>query len=87
MLSIDNVSLGVSDSALREMARRAKEHSTGARALKNIVGGVLKDVMFTYPSNLNVDRIEVDFKDKEFKIKSLDTYEDNILDADESVIL
>lgn len=61
LLAIDHVSLVISDEAITEIAQRALNHKTGARALGGILNGILKDAMFAYPSSPNVIEIYVDY--------------------------
>ena len=51
LLSLDNVSLGFSDEALRIAAREAIESNMGARALRTIIEETLLEVMYELPSH------------------------------------
>ncbi len=55
----DNISLEFDDDALRAIAKKAIETKTGARGLRSIVEGVLRDIMFTSPSDSSISRITI----------------------------
>jgi ATP-dependent Clp protease ATP-binding subunit ClpX len=56
MLQIDHVELELTPDALDEIAQRAMQAGTGARALRSIVESLLLDVMYELPSLDNVSR-------------------------------
>ncbi|CAA9210531.1 MAG: ATP-dependent Clp protease ATP-binding subunit ClpX [uncultured Chloroflexia bacterium] len=56
MLQIDHVELELTPDALDEIAQRAMQTGTGARALRSIVESLLLDVMYELPSLDNVSR-------------------------------
>lgn len=56
----ENVKLDFTDDALLAMAKKAKETGTGARALRMIVEGILRDLMFEVPSDPTIKEIQVD---------------------------
>ncbi len=59
MFQIEGVELEFEDDALREIARQAIERETGARGLRSICEGILQDVMFDLPSDLNITKVIV----------------------------
>lgn len=56
----ENVKLSFTDEALQEIAKKAKETGTGARALRMIVEHTLRDLMFDVPSDPSIQEIIVD---------------------------
>jgi ATP-dependent Clp protease ATP-binding subunit ClpX len=56
MLQIDHVELELTPDALDEIADRAMQAGTGARALRSIVESLLLDIMYELPSLDNVSR-------------------------------
>ena len=60
MFEIDGVSLQIDDEALREIAREAISRGTGARGLRSIMEGLLKEAMFEVPSRNDVEKIVFD---------------------------
>jgi ATP-dependent Clp protease ATP-binding subunit ClpX len=50
LFHLENVRLEFTDDAVREIARRAKELKTGARALRNIVEKAMNRIMFDLPT-------------------------------------
>lgn len=56
----ENVKLDFTDGALGAMAEKAKETGTGARALRMIAEGILRDLMFEVPSDPTIKEIVVD---------------------------
>ncbi len=54
LLSLDGVELVFEEGALKAVARLAMERKTGARGLRAIVDGIMRDVMFMIPSQKNV---------------------------------
>ncbi len=56
MLQIDHVELELTPDALDEIAHRAMQSGTGARALRSIVESLLLDIMYELPSLDNVSR-------------------------------
>ncbi|HAG04705.1 MAG TPA: ATP-dependent Clp protease ATP-binding subunit ClpX [Lachnospiraceae bacterium] len=55
LLELDGVSLEFEDDALRAIAAKAVELETGARGLRSIVEGFMRDIMYDIPSD---DKIE-----------------------------
>ena len=58
----ENVKLEFTPEALEEMAKKAKDTGTGARALRMIAEGTLRDLMFEVPSDPSIREIVVDQK-------------------------
>ncbi|MDE3046099.1 MAG: ATP-dependent Clp protease ATP-binding subunit ClpX [Verrucomicrobiota bacterium] len=56
----ENVSLDFTEAALFAMAKKAKETGTGARALRMIAEGILRDLMFEVPSDPSIKEIIID---------------------------
>jgi ATP-dependent Clp protease ATP-binding subunit ClpX len=56
----ENVKLEFTESALAAMAQKAKDTGTGARALRMIAEGILRDLMFEVPSDPTIKEIVVD---------------------------
>lgn len=56
----ENVKLSFTEEALEAMAKKAKETGTGARALRMIAEGLLRDLMFEVPSNPSIKEIVVE---------------------------
>ncbi len=57
LFALDGVELCFTDDALKAVAKRAKEQSTGARGLRGIMEGVLNDLMFEVPSDESITKI------------------------------
>ena len=56
----ENVKLDFTEDALRAMAEKAKTTGTGARALRMIAEGLLRDLMFDVPSDPTIKEIVID---------------------------
>jgi ATP-dependent Clp protease ATP-binding subunit ClpX len=56
----ENVVLEFTHPALLAMAKKAKDTGTGARALRMIAEGVLRDLMFEVPSDSSIKEIVID---------------------------
>jgi ATP-dependent Clp protease ATP-binding subunit ClpX len=56
----ENVKLEFTESALAAMAQKAKDTGTGARALRMIAEGILRDLMFEVPSDTSIREIVID---------------------------
>jgi ATP-dependent Clp protease ATP-binding subunit ClpX len=54
LLSLDNVRLRFTESALKAIARSAIQKKTGARGLRTILEGVMLDVMYEVPSEKTI---------------------------------
>lgn len=50
LLEMDGVKLSFDDDALREIAKEALKRKTGARGLRSIIEGIMRNVMFDVPS-------------------------------------
>ena len=57
LFALDGVELQFTDGALRAIAQKAKEMSTGARGLRGIMEGILNDLMFEVPSDESITKI------------------------------
>ncbi|PIS02071.1 MAG: ATP-dependent Clp protease ATP-binding subunit ClpX [Chlamydiae bacterium CG10_big_fil_rev_8_21_14_0_10_42_34] len=56
----ENVKLEFTEAALKAMAQKAKDTGTGARALRMIAEGILRDLMFDVPSDPTIKEIIID---------------------------
>jgi ATP-dependent Clp protease ATP-binding subunit ClpX len=56
LFELDNVILEFEDEALRAIAEKAVERDTGARGLRAIVEGFMRDIMFDIPSNETIEK-------------------------------
>lgn len=59
LLSIDEVDLVFTDDALCEIAKKALEKDTGARALRSIIEEIMLDVMYEIPKDDTIGRVTV----------------------------
>ena len=59
ILELEGIGLRFDPGALRAIARRAIERSTGARGLRSVIEGVMRDLMFDIPSRTDVREIVV----------------------------
>ena len=59
LMSIDGVELEFEDDALKEMAHTAIERKTGARGLRSIMEGTMRDIMYEVPSDKDVKKVIV----------------------------
>ena len=50
LLEMDGVKLTFDDDALRLIAKEALKRKTGARGLRSIIEGIMRDVMYDVPS-------------------------------------
>ncbi|MBR6902841.1 MAG: ATP-dependent Clp protease ATP-binding subunit ClpX, partial [Clostridia bacterium] len=57
LFRLDGVELVFEPDALSKIADLTIERKTGARGLRSIIEGVLKDIMFDTPSNKNIKKI------------------------------
>jgi len=62
LFDMENVELEFRDAALREIAKKAMAHKTGARGLRTILEQVLLETMYDLPSLENVVKVVVDDK-------------------------
>lgn len=60
MFDMEGVKLNVTEDALRVIAQRAMEAGTGARALRMILEGLMRDLMFEIPSETTVAEVTFD---------------------------
>ncbi len=59
LFELDGMELDFQDDALREIASVAIERNTGARGLRSIVEDILREIMFTAPSEEDIGRIVI----------------------------
>ena len=59
LLSIDEVDLVFTDDALLEIAKKAQEKDTGARALRSIIEEIMLDIMYEIPKDDNIGRVTI----------------------------
>ena len=59
LLALDGVDLRFDDSAYREIAKRAMEKKTGARALRAIIEEFMLDIMYQIPRDDNIGRVTI----------------------------
>lgn len=59
LLALDEVRLVFDDSALEEIAARAMEKDTGARALRAILEEIMLDIMYEIPKDENIGRVTI----------------------------
>ncbi|MCH5206360.1 MAG: ATP-dependent Clp protease ATP-binding subunit ClpX [Oscillospiraceae bacterium] len=59
LFKADNIELEFEKDALRAIAKKAIETKTGARGLRSIVEDVLRDTMFTAPSDSTITKITI----------------------------
>lgn len=59
LLSMDEVDLVFSDEALYEIAKKAQEKDTGARALRSIIEEIMLDIMYEIPKDDNIGRVTI----------------------------
>jgi ATP-dependent Clp protease ATP-binding subunit ClpX len=60
MFAEENVQLDFTEDALLAMAKKAKDTGTGARALRMIAEGLLRDLMFEVPSDPTIQEIVIE---------------------------
>ena len=60
LIRLDGCQLTFTDGALRAMAQLAIKRNTGARGLRSIIEGVMRDVMFDLPSRKDVEKVIID---------------------------
>ena len=59
LLSIDEVKLEFTEGALKEIAKKALEKDTGARALRSIIEDIMLDIMYEIPKDDNIGRVTI----------------------------
>ena len=57
---MDGVDLEFTDEAVKAIAKKALEQNTGARGLRTIVEGAMRQVMFDIPSQKDVSKVVID---------------------------
>ena len=59
LLALDEVDLVFDDSAVEEIAKKAMEKKTGARALRAIIEEFMLDIMYEIPKDDNIGRVTI----------------------------
>ncbi len=59
LFSMDGVELAFEEKALKKIAKLTIERKTGARGLRSIIEGILKDIMFNTPSDKTVKKVVI----------------------------
>ncbi len=59
LLSLDEVDLHFTDEALLEVAKKAMEKDTGARALRSIIEDLMLDIMYEIPKDDNIGKVTI----------------------------
>ena len=59
LLSLDEVKLNFTKEALREVAKKAMEKDTGARALRSIIEDLMLDIMYEIPKDDNIGTVTI----------------------------
>lgn len=59
LLALDEVKLEFTESALREVAKKALEKDTGARALRSIIEEIMLDIMYEIPKDDNIGTVRI----------------------------
>ncbi len=59
LLAMDEVDLKFDEGALREIAKRAMEKKTGARALRSIIEEFMLEIMYEIPKDSNIGRVTI----------------------------
>lgn len=59
LLAMDEVELEFDDEALHEIAKKALEKDTGARALRSIIEELMLDIMYEIPKDDNIGRVTI----------------------------
>ncbi len=59
LLSMDEVDLVFTDDALHQIAKKAQEKDTGARALRSIIEEIMLDIMYEIPKDDNIGRVTI----------------------------
>lgn len=73
MFEMDGIKLTFTEDALDFIVEKAVEFNLGARGLRSIVEGIMRQPMFEYPS-MDIDHLDVnrEFAEKEFEKVSID---------------
>lgn len=77
LLEMDGVTLTFDDDALREIAKEALKRKTGARGLRSILEGIMRDVMYEIPSTEGVRACRVTKKTITGKAKPILTIDND----------
>ena len=64
LFEIDDIKLEFTNEAILAFARKAIELKTGARGLRTILEGAMLPVMYSAPSNTNIQKIVMDVKEE-----------------------
>ncbi|MCR4924036.1 MAG: ATP-dependent Clp protease ATP-binding subunit ClpX [Lachnospiraceae bacterium] len=59
LFELDEVDLKFTDDALHEIAKKAMEKDTGARALRSIIEEFMLDIMYEIPKDSNIGRVTI----------------------------
>jgi len=59
LFELDDVLLEFSDEALRAVAQKAIEEQTGARGLRAILEGFMRDIMYDMPSDTTIEKVVI----------------------------
>ena len=59
LLELDEVKLELDDDALRQIAKKAMEKDTGARALRSIIEEYMLDIMYEIPKDDNIGSVTI----------------------------
>ena len=59
LLAMDEVELEFDEDALHEIAKKAMEKDTGARALRSIIEDLMLDIMYEIPKDDNIGRVVI----------------------------
>ena len=59
LLELDEVKLEFDDDALRQIAKKAMEKDTGARALRSIIEEYMLDIMYEIPKDDNIGKVTI----------------------------
>ena len=59
LLELDEVKLEFDDDALRQIAKKAMEKDTGARALRSIIEEYMLDIMYEIPKDDNIGSVTI----------------------------
>ncbi len=59
LLSLDEVDLHFTEDALLEVAKKAMEKDTGARALRSIIEELMLDIMYEIPKDDNIGKVTI----------------------------
>jgi ATP-dependent Clp protease ATP-binding subunit ClpX len=60
MFELEGVKLHFTEDALQAIAQKASEAGTGARALRMIIEGVMRELMYEVPSDQTIEEITID---------------------------